>query len=173
MNYVLYFFFIITGFYLILFGSRLKIVSNIILGFYLSYYLTLYGLILLDKFKPKDLNIQLVLFFLTIVLTFLFSLVRYITNHNQVLILSFSMSFTAIAFLNIFSLNIDVPDDIIILILIFALCLMLCLGIGFCNKKFITRYGYTFNGCILTPIHFAVLISELTALELCYNKNKN
>ena len=44
-----------TGFYLIFFGSRLTDVSNIIAGYYLSYYFALYSLIFLDKFKPKDL----------------------------------------------------------------------------------------------------------------------
>lgn len=79
------------------------------------------------------------------------------------------MSFTLVVFFNIFSLNINIPDDIIILILIFCISLMFCLGVSLCSKDFMDRYGYTLNGCILTPIHFAVLISELTALELCYN----
>lgn len=53
----MYLFFILTGIYLIFFGSRMTDVSNIIAGYYLSYYLVLYTLIFLDEFRSKDLYV--------------------------------------------------------------------------------------------------------------------
>ena len=112
------------------------------------------------------------LFFLTIIFTFLFSLLKYITEFNSAIIFAFSISFTIIAYLNLFWLGLSDPDNILLLTIIFSMAFMISLCIGICSKNFVTKIGYTLNGAILAPIHFAVLISEITALELNYLQNK-
>ena len=47
------------------------------------------------------------------------------------------------------------------------------ISIGLCKLEIITRCGYTLSGSLMTPLHWAVLASEIPALELSYYKSKN
>jgi len=164
-EYIIHTFMAVSGVYVGFSGFKTFRLTMVILGFYVSYYIILFTLSEMEVFDGKSVGHQLGLFFGSLVLGFIFSVLCYILDKINFIIFGAAVACMVGLFQVEFLLDIRVEDDATVFFIVLVACATVFAVIAFFVLDHFIIWGFAFVGGIITPINAGILFGLIQAFE--------
>lgn len=161
----IYVFFIVSGLYVCLSGFKTFRLTMVVLGYYVSYYAILFPLIEAKWFEGDNLGHQIGLFFLSLTLGFIVSVLCYVLDKVNFLIFGAAVSCMLGLFLAEFLLDIRVPDDWVLFLVVLGAAVVVCATVAFFVLDHFIIWGFAFVGAVITPISAGIVLGLVKPFE--------
>jgi hypothetical protein len=165
ISFVIYVCLAISGIYVSLFGFRIFRLLMVILGFYVSYYGILFVLTELKVYHSNEIGHQMGLFFGCIILGFIISMLCYIFDKANVIILGMAIASVIALFAAQFFIDFKERDDRIIFAGIYFVSALVASAVAYFTLDHFIIWGSALAGAIITPINIGVIFGDFKSFE--------
>lgn len=165
LEYIIYIFMTLSGIYVGFSGFKTFRLTMVILGFYVSYYIILFTLSEMEAFDGGSIAHQLGLFFGSLVLGFIFSVLCYILDKINFIIFGAAVACMVGLFQVEFLLDIRLEDDATVFFIVMVACATVFAVVAFFVLDHFIIWGFAFVGGVITPVNGGILLGQLQAFE--------
>jgi len=162
---VIYTFLALSGLYVCFSGFKTFRLTMVILGFYVSYFCILFPLVVTRHFQGDNLGHQIGLFFLSLTLGFILSVLCYVLDKVNFLIFGTAVSCMLGLFLAEFLLDIRVKEDWYVFLIVFVAAVFVCSTVAFFVLDHFIIWGFAFVGAVIVPISLGILFKQIIPFE--------
>lgn len=158
-------FFAVSGLYVCFYGFKTFRLTMVILGFYVSYHLLLFLAVEAEIFQEDNLGHQIGLFFLSLTLGFIISVLCYVLDKVNFLIFGAAVSCMLGLFTLEFALDIRIADDRHLLYLILGATFLVTSALAFFVLDHFIIWGFGFVGSVSVLVNLGVIFGKIVPFE--------
>jgi hypothetical protein len=162
---IIHIFLVISGIYCCFLGFRFFKMTMILLGLDCSYYFVILFLTEFDIYDAENIGHQLGVFFGSLLLGFGVSILSYIYEKSQFVIIGFSISSMISVFIAQFFINFEDNSDKIMILSIYLGCALIFTIAAYAAQHSTLIWGTVIVGSILATINFGVLLNDFKSFE--------
>jgi len=162
---IIHIFLIISGIYCCFLGFRFFKLTMILLGLDFSYYFVVLFLTEFDIYDGQNIGHQLGVFFGSICLGFIVSIISYLYEKSQFFIIGVSISSMISVFIAQFFIDFDDTTDKLIILSIYLGCAVIFTIAAYASQHSTLIWGTVIVGSILATINFGVLLNDFKSFE--------
>lgn len=165
LEYMIYISLSLSGFYVCFSGFKTFRLTMVILGFYVAYYVILFALTEADMYKGDNVGHQLGLFFGSLVLGFILSVLCYIFDRANFVIFGTAVSCMAGLVMVQLLIDIRVADDAALFFIVLVACAVIFSIVAFFVLDHFIIWGFGFVGGVITPVNIMIMFQFMTPFE--------
>ena len=162
---IIHIFLVISGVYCCFLGFRFFKMTMILLGLDFSYYFVILFLTEFDIYDAENIGHQLGVFFGSLILGLFVSILSYIYEKSQFLIIGVSISSMISVFIAQFFINFEESSDKIMILCIYLGCALIFTIAAYAAQHSTLIWGTVIVGSILATINFGVLLNDFKSFE--------
>lgn len=162
---IIHIFLVISGVYCCFLGFRFFKMTMILLGLDFSYYFVILFLTEFDIYDVENIGHQLGVFFGSLLLGFVVSVLSYVYEKSQFVIIGVAISSMISVFIAQFFIDFDDNQDKIIILSIYIGCAIIFTIAAYAAQHSTLIWGTVIVGSILATINFGVLLNDFKSFE--------
>lgn len=162
---IIHIFLILSGVYCCFLGFRFFKLTMILLGLDFSYYFIILFLTEFDIYDGESIGHQLGVFFGSLFLGLVVSILSYLYEKSQFIIIGVSISSMISVFISQFFIDFDDNTDKLIILSIYVGCAIIFTIAAYAAQHSTLIWGTVIVGSILATINFGVLLNDFKSFE--------
>ena len=162
---IIHIFLIISGVYCCFLGFRFFKLTMILLGLDFSYYFVILFLTEFDIYDVENIGHQLGVFFGSLILGFAVSILSYVYEKSQFVIIGVAISSMISVFIAQFFIDFEDKTDKIVILCIYLSCSVIFTIAAYAAQHSTLIWGTVIVGSILATINFGVLLNDFKSFE--------
>lgn len=165
IEYIIFICLALSGLYVSLAGFKAFRFTMVILGFYVSYYVILFIVSSARVYDGNNIGHQLALFFGSLVIGFIISVLCYMLDRINFIIFGAAVSSMVCLFIVQFFLDLNENDHQIIFLIVFLSGTILFAIVSFFVLDHFIIFGTAFVGAMIAPINVGFILSHIKPFE--------
>lgn len=165
LEYIIYISLSLSGLYVCFVGFKTFRLTMVILGFYVAYYVILFLLTEAEKYRGDNVGHQLGLFFGSLVLGFILSVLCYIFDRANFVIFGTAVSCMVGLVMVQLMIDIRVADDAALFFIVLVACAVVFSIVAFFVLDHFIIWGFGFVGGVIAPVNILIMLQFMTPFE--------
>lgn len=162
---IIHIFLVVSGMYCCFLGFRFFKLTMILLGLDFSYYFVILFLTEFDIYDVENIGHQLGVFFGSLLLGLIVSILSYVYEKSQFVIIGVAISSMISVFIAQFFIDFDDNQDKVVILSIYIGCSIIFTIAAYAAQHSTLIWGTVIVGSILATINFGVLLNDFKSFE--------